>query len=746
MKYYTFPLLFLTLLTFWSCDDGVTVTETCGDNFLDPGEECDGTEFVAPDCASLGYYVQMGDLTCTAACTIDTSACVGRCGDGEIQAGEEDCDGTNLDGQNCEALGYYGGYLSCGNDCHFNLASCEALGRCGDGEIQGDEACDGAQLQGANCLDLEFYDGQVACTDDCTLDYSDCYGACGDDQLQTTFEACDGDDLNGETCESMGYYGGTLACQPEDSWDIPCAFELTPCEDFGRCGDNRVQTAFGEECDGAALNGANCQDVGRYTGIPACNGDCTLNFDGCTEYCGDGVLNGLESCDGTAFGTATCQDNGFYEGTLTCSGSCDTILNDNCSGFCGDGLAQTAFGEECDGADLAGQTCQTRGFGLGTLSCNSFCARDARNCEMAHVLDAGYNHTCVIGTPLAGTPHSFFCWGQGTWGQIGNSNWINQPYPVKLNTYSGAELISAGGFHTCGTNNGGALCWGEGTLGQLGEGLDDPYMDFPLPIGVNIPLPDPPPISSIISISAGLNHSCAVDTPAGDVWCWGANQVGQLGRGNTSVKEGVPAVVASGSDYFNLVSAGEDHTCAITTDNALYCWGGNAYGQLGNGDTTNLSIPGGSSLSNVVQVSAGKLFTCARNSVGVFCWGRNDYGQLSVSTTTPFLSTPQAITGMSNSLSVSAGGQHACNVTITGAVYCWGRNDFGQLGNAAPSTHVPTVVAGLPAVAEVSCGEFHTCARTNTGVVWCWGRNDQRQLGNLVFTAPFSSTPVMVSR
>ncbi len=306
---------------FFACDDDPEKTG-CGNGLLDLGEVCDGAAMPQTTCAELGYYEQTGALGCRADCTLDLSVCAGSCGDGIIQVPHgEDCEGENLAGDTCTTLGLGGGVLTCSPTCRFDVSACEVAAVCGDSEIQSPfEACDGADLDGQSCETLGYHGGQLACGGDCRFELSSCmtHGLCGDALIQDMYgEECDGANLDGNTCAGLGYHGGQLACGGD------CRFDVTACEAVGRCGDGMIQATYGEECEGSDLGGASCLLLGHHGGALACDEVCAFDISGC-EYCGDGVVQTVygEQCDGTALGGATCMATDLFFGAPACDGAC----------------------------------------------------------------------------------------------------------------------------------------------------------------------------------------------------------------------------------------------------------------------------------------------------------------------------------------------------------------------------------------------------------------------------------------
>ncbi len=329
------------------------------------------------------------------------------------------------------------------------------------------------------------------------------------------------------------------------------------------------------------------------------------------------------------------------------------------------------------------------------------------------------------------------CWGDNVYAQLGNGNSDEQLVAVPvIGLASGVQSIGGGGSHTCAVANGAARCWAYNYFGQVGDGSDT---DRDLPTQV-LGL-----ASGTAAISTGMNHSCAL-TSAGGVKCWGANGFGQIGDG-TDTNRLSPVNVTGLTSGVQALSAGGEHTCALTTGGGVRCWGNNDYGQIGDGSNTQRSTPVNVSglTSGVQAISAGRFHTCAVLTSGaVRCWGSNEDGQLGDGTTTD-RSIPVNVVGFgSGGRAVAAGTGHTCAATTGGAARCWGSNTWGELGNGTTSPSlVPVNVTGLSSgVLFVAAGASHACAVSNDGLARCWGGNEYGQLGDDSWND--RTTPVVV--
>ena len=332
--------------------------------------------------------------------------------------------------------------------------------------------------------------------------------------------------------------------------------------------------------------------------------------------------------------------------------------------------------------------------------------------------------------PGAGGGDAFGLWATG--GQAAPAPSPSPPPPARY-----ALTVSAGEYHTCAVHGDHTLwCWGENGNGQLGDGTTN---------GSDVPVQETTAASDWAAVTAGYVHTCAIKT-TGTLWCWGDNGNGQLGDGNTSDSH-VPVQESTASNWA-AVAAGYNYTCAIKTTGTLWCWGDNGNGQLGDGTTNGSDVPvqETTAASNWAAVAAGYNSTCAIKTTGtLWCWGNNGNGQLGNGTTNGSDVPVQETTAASDWAAVAAGNVHTCAVKTTGTLWCWGYDGDGQLGNGTTNgSDVPVQeTAAASDWAAVSSGYAHTCAIKTTGAVWCWGYNGDGQLGD--GTNNESHVPVQVT-
>lgn len=456
---------------------------------------------------------------------------------------------------------------------------------------------------------------------------------------------------------------------------------------------------------------------------------CALLNDGSVACWGNGA-NGQIGNGGTSQVNTPTQTSGFGQGvtvTAISSGNrfvCAILDNTDmaCWGYGGDG--QLGNGSTSD----RNVPTSIYGFASGGI---------------AVAVSSGLSHTCAILDT-----GDISCWGAGVYGRLGNGQSSSSSYPVPaegLGLGQTSISLASGNEHTCAVQaDGNVTCWGDGTYGKLGNGgtsqENEPMLTNSLGVG-----------RTAVEVSAGNHHSCAIlDT--GDVSCWGSGGSGQIGNGASS-SQSSPTPTSSlgvGRTAVNI-SSGVSHTCVILDNGDVACWGSGSNGQLGNGASSNANIPTLTSSfgtnRTAVAISAGASHTCAVLDDGsVSCWGRNNDGQLGNGAT-----STQSSPTLTNSLgtgrtaiAVSAGNRHTCAVLDNGAVSCWGHGGVGQLGNGGTSdTNTPTLTTSLGSgvvATGVTTGASHSCAVHSTGSVSCWGYGGYGQIGNSAWSQQNSPT------
>lgn len=276
---------------------------------------------------------------------------------------------------------------------------------------------------------------------------------------------------------------------------------------------------------------------------------------------------------------------------------------------------------------------------------------------------AGQTYTCAL-TTAGGVK----CWGDRY--QVGDGGAADRTTPVDIaGLTSGVKSLSARYVHTCAvTSAGGVKCWGDNYKGQMG---------FASPSYTMAPA-DVPGLSGVTTVAAGDYHTCALTT-SGGAMCWGGNNNGELGNGSTT--KSVTPVAVVGLTGATSLSAGGYHNCAIVAGGRA-CWGSNAYGQLGDGTTTTRN-----SLVTVLDgtkvVSAGEDHSCLVTSAGAArCFGRGGDGELGYGTNSNSAATNINIPSLASGVqSISAGSYISCAILSTGDAKCWGSNPNGELGD-----------------------------------------------------------------
>ena len=339
------------------------------------------------------------------------------------------------------------------------------------------------------------------------------------------------------------------------------------------------------------------------------------------------------------------------------------------------------------------------------------------------VASTGEKHTCAINSDK-----SLYCWGRNLFGQVGDGTTETRTAPTKIGTGGAWASVSAGYEQTCAITTGKSLyCWGLNDVGRLGDGTT---MDrhSPRKIGTS---------GVWASVDTGNGHTCAISTGK-SLYCWGYNNSGQIGDGTSGAGTNrySPKKIGT-SGVWATVSAGEFHTCAITTGKSLYCWGENEWGQIGDGtDTERPSPKRVGSRGAWAQATAGDFHTCAiTTGKSLYCWGYNALGQVGDGTTVYPRLLPRKVGTAGVWARVNAGGLngggHTCAVSTGKSLYCWGYNSAGEIGDGTFVNRLAPKKIGTSGVwANVATGASHTCAVSTGKSLYCWGYNHYGQIGD----------------
>lgn len=379
---------------------------------------------------------------------------------------------------------------------------------------------------------------------------------------------------------------------------------------------------------------------------------------------------------------------------------------------------------------------------LGNLRGRRGCSAQGTFETCMPLISLGNSHGCLVTSS-----GNVKCWGDNDHGQCGQDPSTSESVqsPTKVTTSASgltADVISlsAGDDHTCAIVSVDAattrtVCWGWNDAGRLGAATP---AQSTTPVVVKN-------LTDAVSVDAGGEYSCIL-TRSGQVKCWGRNNMGQMGNGASAWEAAIiPTVVPDEAGVLGM-SVGRGTTCLVDSNRRVLCWGDNFYGSVGDNGTAprdNAAPPlevcpmpcvtkpwPVLNLAADVSEIAGEQDTfCALRSSGkVHCWGKGDAQLLGRPPTSGVdAEFPTAVSGLEPAVHLAIGGLQACAIIQTGAVKCWGSNQYGGLGSDDPSpdtiTDVPVQVSGLSnGVIRIVSGYGFVCAVNSSGRVSCWGR------------------------
>ncbi|MCB9875964.1 MAG: hypothetical protein H6835_00035, partial [Planctomycetes bacterium] len=714
------------------CDDGDACTDNdyCKGGACLPGEATvcnDGNPCTDDSCDKAANGGEGGCVFAnkTGACD-DGDACTEQdaCAAGQCKGKAKDCDDDNVcTDDSChvvEGCQNAPNTAPCGDgDACTTQDACKA-GKCGgkakdcdDGDACTTDGCDKGVC--THAADVKCDDGDACTTDSCDKSKGCVHVATGG--------PCDDGDpcTAGETCTAAGCVGAPKNCDDSD----PCT------DDVCAAGKGCVQTANTKPCnDGdACTSGEVCATAG-------CGGGVAVN-------CDDGEGCTIDACNKTK----GCIHS---SSTLVCDDGDACTTDDVCKdGACSGKTTVCDDGDPCtvDACDAATGACKTPPAKDGTVCGDGTRACIAGVCKAYVRIRAAYRHTCA--ERAAG---GVDCWGSNASGELGRGVSTGSiPDPGAVKSDAGIVLRSPVTLMNgaCALDQDGkAWCWGSnGSSNRLGINVSTT---------TNVPLLVQKQPATFVALEAGQNHICGLGTDA-RIYCWGAGNYGQVGNGLTNSVTS-PTTALGVLDAVR-VRAGANQSGAIFAAAKPRLWGNNGAGELGMNDTykTGISAPtvpaGGSPVA--VDIAFGLDASAMVDTEGqIWSAGQVRYGRLGIGLPLTmsqevhrFIKVPFAQTAAA----VYGGWNHLCARDTSGALWCWGRNDYGQLGlgdkdDRAEPTQVPLAEVTLAGVVDATTGDRHMCVVDGLGQVICWGNNSNGQLGTNSYTSTLTPTLLVDSK
>lgn len=532
-------------------------------------------------------------------------------------------------------------------------------------------------------------------------------GGCAGERIFTS-EATRGEMSDAPPDLDPGVYGFAA-----EAVDANCAVFAAGCTEVTLPGPSRVVTTLVASMERTLCAEARCS-AGR------CDSDGADAGDGGPRDVGRDVLDAGD-LDGRV--DSGCTSDVDCGDCARCMGGTCAALDDerDCpggvciAGLCCRGCVQDGACE----AGTADDACGGGGDSCATCTCPTDACRDGA-CEMGHVVEdvaAGAMSTCVL------VEGRLSCFGDDRVGQLAQGGFsVGSATPLASPSALSFDAIGDGDEHFLGLSGGQVFAWGDNQDIQLGYGAAGENSPTPMRsgsltaataieggsggdmscalvgtrlfcFGQNDYRQVAPLMTNAIGtptevmggpwseVGLGHHHSCAV-TGAGALFCWGRNQSGQLGLGDAAVGpvQATPARVGTASDW-ESVEGGDTHTCGIRAG-TVHCWGNNSQGSLGDGTQVDRASPTPiADVASYIEVQGGTGFTCGlRESGALACWGANAAGQLGRGTITTRALTPARVGTFDDWTAFAVGEAHVCAIRAGGALYCWGANTLGQLG------------------------------------------------------------------
>ncbi len=753
----------------------------------------------------------------------------GQAGSGGCAAGEKRCNGADIEGcvggvfkkessceapQTCSPIGGVPACTSCKPDegkcsgatllrcsadgasqalvgvCNGATAICDEKGNGGKGECD-KCASDAFQCVGAMLFKCSATGQDLVLSKDCGSDTlcDAAAGGCKTEVCKAGERRCDGDKpMVCDTSKNQFVQDGADCapglCNPASKMCFGCAAgtyrcdsdALQQCPTDGSAWTTITQCPAGK-CDASAKTCTECSPGSRICAgqtIVECAGGsftpgspqqtCKVGqiCDAASNQC-DVCQPNATRCDGAD--VKRCSPDGQTETiSQTCASAalCDAVTGACRACVAGEIRCTGATLEECaaDGGgwvtkqkcasaalcDATSQACVKPTCAAGEIVCGT-----GNQVGQCNADQTGYDYSacdaaelCVAGSGCAhpisvsvGSIHacatfkggSVACWGGNTGFQTGSgASGYLPPTVVKQASGEGlasVTMVSAAAIHTCALVKSDVYCWGANNWGQLGTGA----------VGSNTPTPQRVSLPrSATMVVAGGNSSCAV-LDDGSTWCWGRNDNGQLGVGDQATHPS-PTELSKLPLFPTELSLGGLTSCAAAPgslgNSEIHCWGGNQHGQagqpLGSGPFTFPELVPGFTASHVTVGQTTNAVTCAHSGGKISCWGSNAAGELGRGSTGAATPTPGFVTGVSKS-QVSTG--DTCTCAAGEDVLCWGNCAPELAGQTAggpfPS---PTLVPGSTKVTDISVGSTSACGFSSLGTLVCWGQNDKLQLGS----------------